>query len=119
MRRLEVQVEDVPAASDALRCGPLWVSPTEMCEVRIRGRRTPMPIRHIRILALLLEAGGRVLSREEIYSATRGSLLPSGSRTIDVSLTRIRKALAPFGRFILTVPERGYRIDVAGLARAR
>jgi DNA-binding response OmpR family regulator len=109
--------EGFPSATDAVRCGPLWVSPHEMCELRIDGLRTPMSVRHIRILAMLLEAEGRILTREEIYKRSSRGLLPRGSRTVDVQVTRIRRTLGDLGRFIIAVPERGYRIDVLGLAK--
>lgn len=113
----EMEHHSLPEASDAVRCGPLWLSPNEMCELRVHGQRTPMSVRHIRILAMLLQEEGRILSREEIYKRSSRGLLPRGSRTVDVQVTKIRRILGPLGRFLIAVPERGYRIDVIGLAR--
>lgn len=109
----------VAEASDAIRCGPLWVSPGEMYEARLRGRRLGLSIVRLRILAELLRAGGRVVSRSDLYTRAAGEAPPRRSRAIDVHIARIRKALGPFGRFILTVPGIGYRADVVGLRRAR
>ena len=104
-------------AADAMTCGPLWISPDEMCEVRIRGRRVPMSLCHLRMLACLLEARGRVISREELYRSSGAADLPEGSRRVDVHVTRIRQSLGVLGRHLVAVRRRGYRLDTASLSR--
>ena len=104
-------------AADALACGPLWISPNEMCEVRIGGRRVAMSLCHLKMLACLLEARGRVVSREELYRASGAADLPEGSRRVDVHVTRIRQSLGILGRYLVAVRRRGYRLDTAALAR--
>jgi two-component system OmpR family response regulator len=104
-------------AADAITCGPLWISPDEMCEVRIGGRRVPMSLCHLRMLACLLEARGRVVSREELYRSSGATDLPEGSRRVDVHVTRIRQSLGVLGRHLVAVRRRGYRLDTAGLSR--
>jgi DNA-binding response OmpR family regulator len=89
-----------------------------MCEVRVGGRRVAMPVAHMRMLVALLSAGGRVLSREELYEACGSGRLPPGSRRVDVNVARLRRELGPAGKFLLTVRARGYRLDAEGLARA-
>jgi DNA-binding response OmpR family regulator len=89
-----------------------------MCEVRIGGHRVAMPITHMRMLVALLSAGGRVLSREELYEACGSGELPRGSRRVDVNVARLRRELGPAGDYLITVRARGYRMDVDGLARA-
>lgn len=108
-----------PAVADAVTCGPVWVSPGEMCEARVRDRPVRMSVPNQRMLALLLRAGGRVVSRDELYMQARGKRLPRHSRAVDVHIFRIRRALGAHGRYLITVPGLGYRIDVRGLARAR
>ena len=73
------------APSDVIACGPVWVSPYEMCEVRVGGYRAPMPITHMRMLVALLAAGGSVLSRDELYESSGSGELPEGSRRVDVT----------------------------------
>ncbi|MGH2830284.1 MAG: winged helix-turn-helix domain-containing protein [Actinomycetota bacterium] len=112
--------EDLPQASDAVSCGPVWVSPNEYCEVRVRGRPVRLSVGSIRVLACLLRVQGRIMTRDELWheaTGRRGML--SASRAVDVRILRIRRALGSLGRYLLTVPTRGYRIDAAGLARAR
>jgi DNA-binding response OmpR family regulator len=105
-----------PNAGDAVSCGPLWVSPNEMCEVRVGGHRVPMSVRHVSMLAVLLAAEGRVVSQEDLYARSGGGRLPERSRTVAVHVARIRSALGALGRYLIAVPQRGYRIDVTGLA---
>jgi DNA-binding response OmpR family regulator len=104
-------------AADALSCGPLWISPDEMCEVRVGGRRVPMSLCHLRMLACLLEARGRVISRQELYRASGAADLPEGSRRVDVHVTRIRQSLGVLGQYLVAVRRRGYRLDTPGLSR--
>lgn len=100
-----------------IACGPVWVSPYEMCEVRVGGYRAPMPITHMRMLVALLAAGGRVLSRDELYESSGSGELPEGSRRVDVNIARLRRELGPAGDYLLTVRARGYRMDMDGLSR--
>lgn len=105
-------------ADDAVSCGPIWVSPGEMCEARAGGERVALSGARLRLLATLLRARGKVVTRDELYREARGGDLPGRSRAIDVHIARIRKALGPFGRAIVSVPGIGYRIDVIELQRA-
>lgn len=109
---------DLPAAGDAVACGPLWVSPHEMCEVRVGGRRVAMSVPRQRMLAALIRSDGGMLTREALYELAGAGPLPPGSRAVDVHIARMRRALGALGRFIVPVPGRGYRLDTAGLARA-
>lgn len=107
------------APVDAVACGPVWVSSEEMCEVRVRGRPVPMSLPRQRILARLLVANGRIVTRDELYELASQEPLPAGSRAVDVQVARIRRSLGGLGRHLMAVPGRGYRIDVVGLSRAR
>jgi two-component system phosphate regulon response regulator PhoB len=67
------------------------------------------------ILLVLLENPGRVLSREDLMSKIWGGEMHVGSRTIDVHITRLRKALLKASAdnvdVIKTVRLSGYAID--------
>jgi DNA-binding response OmpR family regulator len=107
----------VPTAADEVECGPVWVSPVEMCELRIRGTRAPLPATPLKILASLIKAEGRILTRQEIYEIATGRQL-NGSRAVDVYMTRIRQALGDLSKYVIGIQGRGYRIDVIGLSRS-
>ena len=65
------------------------------------------------LLRALIEARGRVLSREflldRVWGYSRASEIES--RTVDVHVRRLRVKLGPEGRRILTVKSVGYRLD--------
>src|ERR1700675_3894939 len=67
------------------------------------------------LLRALVEARGRVLSREflldRVWGYSRASEVES--RTVDVHVRRLRVKLGPDGRRILTVKSVGYRLDIA------
>jgi DNA-binding response OmpR family regulator len=65
------------------------------------------------LLRALIEACGRVLSREFLLDRVWGYAHASEieSRTVDVHVRRLRVKLGPEGRRILTVKSVGYRLD--------
>ena len=67
------------------------------------------------LLRALLEARGRVLSREFLLDRVWGYAHASEieSRTVDVHVRRLRVKLGPEGRRVLTVKSVGYRMDTA------
>jgi len=81
-------------------------------EVRRAGRSVPVTSAEFRLLVALVEAKGRVLTRQmllnSLYGAQQGEAL---ERTIDVHIKRLREKLGEGGapRYILTVRGIGYR----------
>jgi len=83
-------------------------------EVRQSGRLVPLTSVELRLLATLLAAGGRVLTRDQlldaVYGATgEGEVL---DRTVDVHIGRLRDKLgdrADAPRYVATVRGAGYR----------
>ena len=83
-------------------------------EVRQDGRLVPLTSVEFRLLATLLAANGRVLSREQLLDAVYGA---SGEgevldRTVDVHIGRLRDKLsdrADEPRYVATVRGAGYR----------
>jgi DNA-binding response OmpR family regulator len=90
-----------------------------MCEVRVRGRPVRMSLTHLRMLATLLRAEGRVVPREDLYEQATRKRARIRSRTVDVQIFHIRRALGPYSSYLISVPGRGYRVDVLGLSKAR
>lgn len=65
-----------------------------------------------RILKILIENPGQVFSREYLLKTVWGNNIYVESRTIDVHIRRLRKALNEFGPdYIRTVRATGYSID--------
>ena len=82
-------------------------------EVRVAGRLVPLTAVEFRLLATLLEADGRVLTRDQLLDAVYGQdeaeIL---DRTVDVHIGRLRDKLgddADAPRYVATVRGVGYR----------
>jgi DNA-binding winged helix-turn-helix (wHTH) protein/Tfp pilus assembly protein PilF/TolB-like protein len=101
-----------PATARLFRFG-LFEADLENARLTRNGVRIRLQEQPFRILALLLERAGQVVTREEL----RQELWPSGTYvdfdgSLNAALKRLRAALdddADNPRFIETVPKRGYR----------
>jgi DNA-binding response OmpR family regulator len=91
-----------------LRLAGLEVDP-QTHEVRAGGERVRLTLTEFRIVAALLKAGGRVLSRQDLVSRAIGPGIMVTDRTIDVHMTALRKKLGGEGGLIQTVRGVGYR----------
>jgi phosphate regulon transcriptional regulator PhoB len=104
-----------PATGAApLRLGALVIDlGTHMASVG--GATLALTPKEFDLLRALVEARGRVLSREflldRVWGYSRASEIES--RTVDVHVRRLRVKLGPEGRRILTVKSVGYRLDPA------
>lgn len=67
-----------------------------------------------RLLQHFLEHPEQVFSRAELLSIIWGESLHVGSRTVDIHIGRLRKALNRYGQrnYIRTVHSRGYSLDL-------
>jgi Tol biopolymer transport system component/DNA-binding winged helix-turn-helix (wHTH) protein len=86
-------------------------------ELSNSGRRVRLPQQSFRVLAMLLERAGQLVTREEL----RTRLWPAGTlveydQGLNTAVNRLREALrdsAEAPRFIETLPKRGYRFIAA------
>ncbi len=86
-------------------------------ELRKAGRKVRLPQQSFRVLAMLLERAGQLVTREEL----RARLWPAGvlieyDQGLNAAINRLREALrdsADAPRFIETLPKRGYRFIAA------
>ncbi len=81
--------------------------------VSVGGLALALTPKEFDLLRALVDAHGRVLSREflldRVWGYSRASEIES--RTVDVHVRRLRVKLGPEGRRILTVKSVGYRLD--------
>jgi DNA-binding response OmpR family regulator len=86
--------------------------------VTVDGRPVTVTAVEFRLLVALIEADGRVLSRDQLLDAVYGAEATDVlDRTIDVHVGRLRDKLADppsSPRFIVTVRGAGYRIAALG-----
>lgn len=112
VRRLVRAPEVTAPAREPMRHGPLVID-RDRHEVTLDGGPVGLTPIEFMLLAALIEAGGRVLTREQLLDAIhgRGEAFVL-DRTIDVHVRRLRRKLADDParpRFVATVRGVGYR----------
>jgi DNA-binding winged helix-turn-helix (wHTH) protein/TolB-like protein len=103
---------NVPATSRIFRFG-LFEADLQNARLTRKGVRVRVQDQPFRILAILLEHSGEIVTRDQL----RQALWPAGTHVdfdgnLNAALTRLRAAIdddADNPRFIETVPKRGYR----------
>lgn len=77
------------------------------------GEEIPLRPKTFAVLAYLVENGGRLVSKDELFTAVWPGLAVTDD-TLVQSVGELRRALGEDGaRLIRTVPRRGYRLDAA------
>jgi DNA-binding response OmpR family regulator len=104
-RRLERRDE----TEAPLRHGPLEVDRTRHT-VRWDGQGVHLTAKEFALLQALLEADGRVLTRQTLLETVWGYSYTEGTRTVDVHVRRLREKLPGLAPQLITVKSRGYRL---------
>ena len=101
-----------PEAPTARRIGDLEVDEGRH-RVAVGGRPVELTAKEFGLLAALVRANGRVLSREQLLEGVWGYAAAAEieSRTVDVHIRRLREKLGAEARRIVTVKAVGYRFD--------
>ena len=97
----------------ALSVGPVALDPARHA-VTLHGRAVELTPKEFDLLHALLDAAGRVLSREHLLNHVWGYARADEieSRTVDVHVRRLRAKLGAAGSRIATVKSVGYRFEV-------
>lgn len=109
MRRVDVDPDSAP---EPAFLGDLEVDRARL-EVRVAGeivRLTPM---ETKLLWLLVDEPGRVISRDELFDKLWGGMRPPGDRSVDVLVRRLRRKIDEGGgtfTYVQTEHRRGYRL---------
>lgn len=77
-------------------------------KVTISGEEISLTKKEFEILLLLLQKQGRVFSREDILAKVWHDEVYVLDRTIDVNITRLRKKIGNYGKYIVTRLGYGY-----------
>ncbi|NMM81062.1 DNA-binding response regulator [Acidovorax sp. SRB_14] len=101
-------------ASAQWQCGPVWLD-TRQARVLVDGQALTLTSHEFKLLSLLMQRKGEVLSRTELAEHIYPQDSERDSNTIEVFVGRLRKKL-PEG-CIETVRGLGYRLVEAGGAR--
>jgi two-component system alkaline phosphatase synthesis response regulator PhoP len=103
-RRLERSPQEAP-----LRFGDLEVD-RDRHVARWAGQAVTLTAKEFALLVALLEADGRVLSRQALLEGVWGYSYSEGTRTVDVHVSRLREKLPGLAPAIRTVKALGYRL---------
>ena len=100
------------AAGRVFREGEITLDPSRHA-VTVRGADVALTPKEFDLLQVLMEAAGRVLSREHLLTRVWGYAHADEieSRTVDVHVRRLRAKLGDDGKRIATVKSVGYRFD--------
>ena len=109
-RREQTPAGDEDAAAAILKAGPLSID-TARHEVTVNGEPVRLTLTEFKLLAALLGARGRVLTRDQLMDKAMGTDVFVTDRAIDVHVTAIRKKLGTANWLIHTVRGVGYRLQ--------
>jgi DNA-binding response OmpR family regulator len=79
--------------------------------VRWKDREVRLTAKEFGLLVALLEANGRVLSRQALLEEVWGYSYSEGTRTVDVHVRRLREKIPGIADAIVTVKSLGYRLS--------
>lgn len=100
-----------PKGGKSASVGPLRVDLARH-EVKVGGRAVRLATKEFRVLTILLEADGKVLTRDALLELVWGHEAGLGldTRTVDQHIARLRRKLGAAGALIETVPNFGYKL---------
>jgi two-component system alkaline phosphatase synthesis response regulator PhoP len=113
VRALFRRLERKPETESVSTIGPLHID-RERHVVRCAGEVVELTAKEFALLAALVDAEGRVLSRHALLEDVWGYAYTEGTRTVDVHVRRLREKLPAFAGSIVTVKSLGYRIPRDG-----
>ena len=109
LRRRE-QASEGTAEAAVLKAGPLTID-TSRHEVMVNGEPVKLTLTEFKLLAALVGARGRVLTRDQLMDKAMGTDVFVTDRAIDVHITAIRKKLGTANWLVHTVRGVGYRLQ--------
>lgn len=95
-------------AADVVRLGDILID-RDRHTVQDRGRAVHLTSKEFALLLALIDAHGRVLSRQQLLEMIWGYSYAEGTRTVDVHVRRLREKLPALAGSITTVTGLGYR----------
>lgn len=100
------------AAVLQFRCGSLDVD-WERHQVRVKGAMVKLTAKEFKLLKVLVEGGGRVLSRDTLLERVWGydPALEIETRTVDFHIGRLRRKLKSEAHRVTTVAGSGYQFE--------
>jgi two-component system phosphate regulon response regulator PhoB len=95
---------------EVVRMGPIEVNKA-LHQARVDGRILDLTLTEFRLLTEILQAAGRVRSRESLLSDVWGYDAEVISRTVDTHVRRLRSKMGPAAKWLVTVRGVGYKMQ--------
>jgi DNA-binding response OmpR family regulator len=86
----------------------------ERHSVEVAGQRVNLTPREFMVLKVLIESHRRTIARSTLLERAWGMESKAGLRSVDVTVTRLREKIKPYGKCIRTVTGFGYQWDPEG-----
>ena len=102
--------DSAPDENGILKAGPLRID-TQKHEISVDDKPVKLTLTEFKLLQALVEARGRVLSRDRLMDKAMGQDVFVTDRAIDVHVTAIRKKLGDASWLVHTVRGVGYRLQ--------
>ncbi len=100
---------------DDIRLGSRTLQPRR--QLLVNGRREPIGKRALDILSVLAEAGGRIVTKDELLERVWPGVVVE-ENALQVHVVALRKALGPEADRLKTIRGVGYQLDVDGREEA-
>jgi two-component system, OmpR family, alkaline phosphatase synthesis response regulator PhoP len=110
VRALFRRLDRKPSSDEPLAFGALHVDHARHT-VKWGDRTVHLTAKEFALLVALVEARGRVLSRQALLEEVWGYSYAEGTRTVDVHVRRLREKIPELAPSILTVKTLGYRLS--------
>lgn len=111
LRRAEAaKASPAGGENSILRAGPLVIDPSKH-EATVDGESIRLTLTEFKLLTALVNARGRVLTRDQLMDKAMGTDVFVTDRAIDVHITAIRKKLGDAAWLVHTVRGVGYRLQ--------
>jgi len=105
IRRTKGMVRNETMAVDKIKLNPFRYT------VFVEEKEVTLTPTQFAILKILMESGGRVVSRESLIIRIWGYDFDGDERVIDNHIKKLRRALGPAGGQIKTVYKQGYKLE--------
>lgn len=105
LRRSSVARQSAPKENIVFNTMTIY---TDKKQVEIDGENVPLTKKEFEILLILLQNKGKVFSREDLLERVWKDEVYVLDRTVDVNITRLRKKIGEYGKYICTRMGYGY-----------
>jgi DNA-binding response OmpR family regulator len=109
VRALQRRLERRDEAGETILLGDVEIDIARHT-VRAGGQSIHLTAKEFALLVALVEARGRVLSRQALLERVWGYSYAEGTRTVDVHVRRLREKLPGLAERLITVKSLGYRL---------